>query len=434
MKTTPTSTTATNQSNDQVSNIKDAIIDNIHQPKQLEKLYRQNKIKFQGAFNAVYPDLKENTIAQIWHERLSYDQVDFFWGKKNEFAFVVLAAFISGLIAKIPWFMGMKYEQFFSKNIGFVVFPMLLAFFSWKQNLKIKQLLLPAVSVLLSVLYINLLPDISKSNSILLACIHLPIFLWTILGYTFVGGDLSESKKKIDFLRFNGDFVVITAVIVLSGIIFTGFTMGLFEIIGIDMKTFYAEHIAIWGLAAIPILSTYLVQNNPQLVNKISPVIAKIFTPLVFVTLLIFLLAIIYTGKNVYNDRNFLLLFNGLLIGVMAIILFSVTEATKNALEKINGLFLFGLSVLTIVVNLIALSAIAFRLVEFGITPNRVAVLGANLLIFTNLILVAYTLFKSLRGKSNLQKVETVIALFLPIYCMWTALVTFVLPLLFTFK
>ena len=153
-----------------------------------------------------------------------------------------------------------------------------------------------------------------------------------------------------------------------------------------------------------------------------------------FVTLLIFLGAIIYTGKNVYNDRNFLLIFNALLIGVMAIILFSLSEATKNANSKINLLFLFGLSVLTIVLNGIALSAISFRLVEFGITPNRIAVLGANLLIFINLVLVAYKLLFIVRGKMEVDKVETTIAFFIPIYAIWTATVTFILPLLFNFK
>lgn len=115
-----------------------------------------------------------------------------------------------------------------------------------------------------------------------------------------------------------------------------------------------------------------------------------------------------YTGKNVYNDRNFLLLFNGLLVAVMAIILFSVTELTKNTESKLNLLVLSGLSLLTIILNGIALSAIAFRLNEFGITPNRIAVLGANLLIFVNLLFVAYQLFRMLKGKPVYSNWKTV--------------------------
>lgn len=427
---------ATTETNfgDELNNLKAEIVQNIGNPRQLEKLYRKNKTAFQKDFNAIYPTIKENSTAQIWNERLNYPQDEIFWGKKNDLIFVAVVIFIAGLIAQIPQFFSIDEDFFFPRNIGFIVFPMLTAYFAYKQKPGINKLLFPIMAILVSVFYINLLPDNDKSDSIILACIHLPIFLWTIVGYTFVGGNLNDTQKKIDFLRYNGDFVVMTAVMVLSGILFTGITIGLFKLIGLNIEDFFAQHIAVWGAPAIPILATYLVQNNPQLVNKISPVIARIFTPIVFVTLLIFLIAIIYTGKNLYNDRNFLLIFNALLIGVMAIILFSVTAATKNATEKLNLLFLFGLSALTIILNGLALSAIAFRLVEFGITPNRIAVLGANLLIFINLILVAHKLFLILRGKSEVQKVENVIAVFIPIYGIWTAMVTFLFPLLFNFK
>lgn len=410
------------------------IIENINNPKKLEQLYRKNQIAFKRVFNEIYGDIKNATTAQIWNERLNYQNDALLLGQKNDLFFIIIAAFIGGLIAKIPQFTGIDENHFFPRNISFIVFPMLMVYFSWKGQLARRKLLLPIFSVLLSVVYINFLPDNNNSDTIILACIHLPIFLWTIIGYTFVGGDLTSSAKKIDFLRFNGDFVVMTAIIVLSGVLFTGITIGLFGLIGLDIEKFYQQNIIVWAAPAIPILSTYLVRNNPQLVNKISPTIAKIFTPIVFITLFVFLSAIIYTGKNLYNDRNFLLIFNALLIGVMAIILFSLSEATKNTNSKINLLFLFGLSVLTIVLNGIALSAISFRLVEFGITPNRIAVLGANLLIFINLILVAYKLFYIVKGKDEVDKVESTIAFFIPIYCLWTAVVTFILPLLFNFK
>jgi len=410
------------------------IIENINNPKKLEQLYRKNQTVFKRIFNEIYGDIKNTATAQVWYERLNYQNEALLLGQKNDLFFIIIAAFIGGLIAKIPQLTGIDENYFFPRNISFIVFPMLMVYFSWKGQLASRKLLLPIFSVLLSVVYINFLPDNNNSDTIILACIHLPIFLWTIIGYTFVGGDLTNSAKKIDFLRFNGDFVVMTAIIVLSGVLFTGITIVLFDLIGLNIEKFYQQNIIVWAAPAIPILSTYLVRNNPQLVNKISPTIAKIFTPIVFITLLIFLSAIIYTGKNLYNDRNFLLIFNALLIGVMAIILFSLSEATKNANSKINLLFLFGLSVLTIVLNGIALSAILFRLAEFGITPNRIAVLGANLLIFTNLILVAHKLYFIVKGKAEVDKVESSIAFFIPIYGIWTAIVAFILPLLFNFK
>ena len=404
---------------------------NINNPKQLEKLYRDNSSAFVLAFNTVYEEMKDTPSAQVWNERLNFTQENVTRINKNEIIFIVLAAFVGGLIAKVPGFLGIEYDIYLSKNIGFIVFPILSMYFIWKQKLAMTKYILPMVLFIGSAIFINTLPYNEQSSTFILSLIHLPIFLWSILGYAFVGGDIRNSQKKIAFLKFNGNFIVMTALIFISGVLFTGITIALFELLKIDIKQFYFEQIAVWALAAIPMLSTYLVQNNPQLVNKISPTIARIFTPLVFITLLVFLVALMYTGKNIYNDRNFLLLFNALLIGVMAITLFSLTEATKNASSKMNLIMLFGLSLLTIIANAMALSAIAFRLSEFGISPNRLAVLGANLLMFVHLLFVSYGLIKNLKGKATIQDVEQEIALFIPAYTVWAAFVTFAIPFIF---
>jgi hypothetical protein len=141
-----------------------------------------------------------------------------------------------------------------------------------------------------------------------------------------------------------------------------------------------------------------------------------------------------FTRKSIYHDRDFLMIFNALLIVVMAIILFSITEATKKENNSISLLFLFALSILTIITNGIALSAIGFRIFEYGITPNRLAVLGSNLLIFINLIWITHQLLQNIKKKKDAENIEQAIAFFLPIYGLWTAIVVFIIPLLFGFK
>ena len=406
---------------------------NINNPKQLEKLYREHKGIFTTAFNAVFQDIHHEPAAQAWNERLNYKDESVFWGNKNEIIFIVVAAFVGGLIAKMPSFLGAEYDVYMSKNIGFVVFPVLTMYFIWKQQLAMTKFILPLILFVGSAIFVNSLPYNEKSSTFILTLMHLPIFLWAILGYIFIGGDLKNNHKTIAFLKFNGNFVIMTGLIFISGMFFTGITIALFELLKIDIKDFYFEQIAVWGLAAIPMLSTFLIQNNPELVNKISPTIARIFTPIIFITLLVFLITLIYTGMNIYNDRNFLLLFNILLIGVMAIILFSLTELTNNTSSKINLIILLGLALLTIIANAIALSAISFRLSEFGLSPNRLAVLGANLLMFVHLIVVSYGLIKNLNGKATLQDVEAKIARFIPVYAVWAAFVTFLMPFIFKF-
>ena len=407
---------------------------NLDNPTQLEKLYRENKAAFKKEFNSLYPEIKENTTAQIWNERLNFESEEIFWGAKNELIFVIIASFIAGLIAKLPQFFNLSPEFFYPRNIAFVVFPLLTAYFAWEKNVSAKNIAIALIAILVSVLYINLLPNDNQSDTLILACIHLPLFLWAVLGFTYLGNDVKNDKRRLDFLRYNGDLVVMTAIILLAGGLFTALTINLFRLINIPIEEFYFKNIGIWGLAASPIVGTYLVQTNPQLVNKVSPVIAKIFTPLVLVTLVIYLIAVIYTGKDPYNDREFLLIFNMLLIGVMAIIFFSIAVSSKTSGSRITTLMLFALSIVTIVVNGIALSAIVFRISELGITPNRLAVLGSNILILSNMLFMSYRLFKTMKDINEIEKVGNSIAYFLPVYSLWTIIVTFLFPVLFNFR
>ncbi len=118
----------------------------------------------------------------------------------------------------------------------------------------------------------------------------------------------------------------------------------------------------------------------------------------------------------------------------MAIILFSVAATFKKNENRTGSFILLALSIVTVIVNGIALSAILFRISEWGITPNRLAVLGANILMLTNLLRVTYRLFKNVSKKADISEVENSISMFLPVYILWTIMVTFIFPLIFHFK
>jgi len=410
------------------------ILHNLNNPKQLEKLYREDAASFKKEFNQIYPGQQDNASLAFWNERLNYEAAKPSWGSKTEVVIVIVFALLAGLIASIPNITGIDNEKYLFRNISFVVFPLLSAYFIWKQKLVFKQYLFPLMAFIIAAIYINLLPTNKESSSIMLAFIHLPIFLWTIFGYSFLGAHMKSSQSRIGFLRYNGDLVVMSGILLLSTILFSAITVNLFNLIGINIEIFYFQNIMIWGIAAIPIVATYLIQTNAQLINKVSPIIAKIFTPLVFINLFIYLSAMVYTKKYPYQDRNVLLLFNVLLMGVMALILFSIAEAGKAAKNKFSLIVLFGLSALTLIVNAIALSAIVYRINEFGFSANRIAVLGGNLLIFINLVLVSYKLFLTSFKNGTIEAIEESIAGYLPIYAIWTGLITFLIPLLFQFK
>lgn len=413
--------------------MKEELRNHINNPKELEKLYRKDKSAFKQAFQVLYPEMENNIVLQVWYQRLNYESSGLSFGGRLDLLFVIIASVVAGIIAKIPMYTEIDADFFYPRNLGFIVFPLLILYFAKKQTQNVTKLLVISIASIISVLYINLLPN-TESDTTVLACIHLPLFLWVILGYTFVGEQVNDFKKRFDFLRFNGDLIIMTGLILIAGALLTGITLGLFSLINIRIHDFYFEYIVIGGASASPIVGAYLVYTNPQLVNKVSPVIAKVFTPLVLITLLAYLIAIVYTGKDPYSDRDFLFFFNLLLVAVMAIILFSVAETSKQNKNKAVFIMLLLLSVLTIVVNGIALSAIVFRISEWGITPNRITVLGGNLLILTNLLMVAVNLFKASKHPQKIELVEKNIAQFLPVYSIWTMVVLFLFPLLFGFK
>jgi hypothetical protein len=414
--------------------MKEKILTRLHDPGQLEKLYRTNKVPFKREFTALYPELRGQPLADFWNERLNYDSDELTWGTGRELLFVLTAILVAGLIAKVPALFSISEAFFYPRNIGFILFPALSAYFAWKNKLPATKITFIAGATLASLLFINSLPDVEKSDTSLLSCIHLLLFLWSILGFAFTGEDINSGEKRLGYLKYNGDLVVITTLILIGGGIMTGITIGLFSLIGYNIEDFYFRNVVVFGLPAAPILGTYLTQTNPQLVGKVSPVIARLFSPLVLVMLVIYLAAMVYSGKDPYNDRDFLLIFNALLIGVMAIIFFSVAETARTTKHRAEILILFLLSIVTILVNGIALSAILFRISEWGITPNRAAVLGGNVLIMLNLLLVTAQLYRAASRKTESTGVGKAMASFLPFYCFWTVIVTFLFPLLFGFK
>ncbi|MCF8360563.1 MAG: DUF4153 domain-containing protein [Prolixibacteraceae bacterium] len=419
--------------------MKEAIKENIDHPPELEKLYRSDKKGFEKAFFGIYPEILDAKIAAFWKERLEYgrQKEGRVTARKTDVLFLILTCLVAGFLITIPRLFDMQKDSdfFYMKNAGLIIFFGLSAYSfltTWQR--KIKHLVFFALIFFVSAVFINALPNSSDSQTMLLACIHLPLFLWCVYGLIYVNFDMKNRVRRIDYIRYNGDMVILAAIIAIAGGILTAVTMGLFSAIEIDIENFYTNFVVIPAAVCIWIVATYIVKSFPAVTNKIAPIIARIFTPLVLITLIVYMVSIIASGKNPYTDRDFLILFNIMLLGVMAIIVFSVSGISANEKRRFEVLTLLVLSILAIIVDLVALSAIVYRLGEFGFTPNRTAVLGSNLLIFGNLVLITIDLFKVCFKGGQIKRVENTVAKYLPVYMIWTILVTFVFPLIFGVK
>jgi len=101
-----------------------------------------------------------------------------------------------------------------------------------------------------------------------------------------------------------------------------------------------------------------------------------------------------------------------------------------------NDYLNIGLALATIILDAIALSATLFRSTSdvYGLTPNRIAILGINLLVFVHLsgILIHYVGFVW-KGKP-FEKLENWIAGYLPYYAIWAILISTMLPIFFWYE
>lgn len=419
--------------------MKEEIKENINNPEKLENLFRNDRKSFESGFEKVYPEIAGSDLAKFWKIRLDHDKTP---ENKIRFSgsevFILIAVcLLAGFLIKIPDLFNINLKTFFfyEKNAGIIAFfGLSLYTILVNRDFKRRDLIIVTLAFIVPLIYINLLPSDRNSASVNLAYIHLPLLMWLIYGLVYIDFDFSDKSKRFEYIRHNGDLAILGAIILIAGGALTGITIGLFNVINISIEKFYMEYVVIVGLVSAPVVTAYIVKNYATLTNRIAPVIAHIFSPLVLLTLIIYLAAMAISGKDPYNDRNFLLIFNIMLLGVMAIIVFSVSETSINKKQKFNEMILFLISIITIIIDLIALSAIFYRLIEYGVTPNRLAVLGSNILIFINLVQIMIDLFKINFRDLGIRKVELTISKYLPVYLIWILIVIFGFPMIFGMK
>ncbi|MCK9421481.1 MAG: hypothetical protein M0Q38_02680 [Bacteroidales bacterium] len=411
--------------------MKEQISQNIGDPEMLEILFRKDKTAFIRDFNEATRGI-DTDLVKFWQIRLkSTEQIRQHPALKTGLAVVAVISVITALLARLPLVMkSMAPEDFYFRNLCILIFAGLTTWFIIKNRITgWKNILLLALPAIVLTIFMNLLPE-KLTDTTKLAFIHAPLFMAFIFALAFVSFDFRNTGKVSGFIRYCGEMVTMTGLLAIAGAILSGMTISLFEIIGMKIGRFYEENVVIIGVAVIPVIAAWLIDLYPGITDRIAPVIARIFTPLVLLSSVIYLVAISVSGISLSENREFLLVFNILLLGVMAIIVFSLSELDRSDVRKLNVILLFLLAVVTLLIDLFALAAIITRLSE-GFTPNRTVVLVSNILILVNLLLVSPDLYLAgFRGKP-LDRAERIINRYLPVYFIYSIVVIFIFPLIF---
>lgn len=412
------------------------ILKNIDHPHELERLYREDPEAFKKEFALAWEQKSDSPVLKIWYERLYFKE-----NKSEEKATLFQKDFlVMGIIAVLSgiatWLIKLLTDQFSipTINLVFGIFPFIAAYFIYeKKERPSKRVMITLASLFLfSLLYLNVLPY-EQEDSNFLVYLHLPLFLWVLVGVAFTGDQYRKSHERLAYLKFNGEFFILYSGMMIGFVILSILTIQLFYFLKIQIFVFYFDNVFIVGVPILSIVTIYLLTGKLKFTKNVAPFFARIFSPLVLIMLVIYLLSILWVSVNPFLDRDFLLTFNVILLIILAITIFSITERGADKRKNVFDFINHALILLALVINTVALSAIIFRLTSYGISPNRLAVLGSNVLIWIHLFWILFAYIRFFINKTGVTSVQDAITKYLPIYGLWAAFVTFMFPLIFQY-
>lgn len=406
------------------------LIDN---PEKLEELYHLQKSNFKVWLKEAINQAPQSETLKVWDARLNYSSPTSGSLERKGLMVVVLLSLLSFVLVKIPAFSSISDGWFYPRFVPIILVSTLMVYFSNSNAISMTQRLLVFGGVLFSAIFMGFLPNEESSATIIMSMVHMPLFLLSFLAITFMSESWKSGESRLKFIRYLGEIIIYGTIILLGGVVLTGITIGLFSLIDISIEKWYGEYIVVLGLVATPVVATYLYDTVLKRSSSIATIIANTFSPLFLVTVICYLVAMFFAQKSPYSDRDFLITFNGLLILVWGITVFSIAGQNKVEESKIVSIVNIALISTTLVINITALSAILFRLLEFGVTPNRVVVTGSNILIFIHLASILAAYFRVIKG-NHPKLLLNAVTNFLPFYTVWSFFVIVVLPFVFKFK
>ena len=319
-----------------------------------------------------------------------------------------------------------------ARNATLFVLPFLAAYFAHRRQLDARGWALTAAPFALAALVVNVYPWGEDSSTEMLVALHLPVLLWFAVAFPYMGGTLSSHERRMDYVRFTGEWFIYYVLIALGGGVLMGLTAAILEPTGVDVDRI-AEWVVPSGAAGAVIVAAWLVESKQRVVENMAPVLTMLFTPLF--ALMLAGSAVVYavTGLGDAFDRDLVSVFDALLLVVLALVLYGMSArdplTTPDWMDRIQLVAV----VCALVLDVMVLGTMIARIGELGFTPNRTAALGLNLVLLVNLAGAAWLSARFLTRRSTLHRLERWQTTYLPVFALWAAAVVVVLPLLFSF-
>jgi hypothetical protein len=393
-------------------------------------------VKRMGGIDALSREFAREHSARLWKQLVLNGDEDraasTSAGWVEAIAFALAAAVVIQVARLIAGFPDDQ-PMWFARNLSLFVLPFLAAYFAYRRRLDTRRWILMATPFALAALIVNLYPFGADSDTELLVALHLPVVLWFVVAYPYMGGTVRSHERRMDFVRFTGEWFIYYVLIALGGGVLVGLTGLILQPISSDLP----EQVAYWvlpsGAAGAVIVAAWLVESKQQVIENMAPVLTMVFTPLfaIMLTVAVVTYAVYSFGDDF--DRELLGVFDALLVVVLGLALYAMSAREPAQPPGLMDRIQLVTIVSALVLDVMVLAAMVARIGDLGFTPNRAAMLGLNLVLLVNLAVTAWFATSFLAGRSIFHRLERWQTTYLPIFAIWAATVVVVLPPVFGF-
>jgi len=344
-----------------------------------------------------------------------------------------IAAAVAVLVVRVAAGFPEGQADWLWRNASLLVLPLLAGFFAHRRRLETRTWVLTAAVFAVVATVINLYPYADSSSTEVLVAAHLPALAWFVVAYPYMGGTLDDHARRMDFVRFTGEWLIYFVLLGLGGGVLLGLTTAILEPTGLVDTERLIEWVLPSAAAGGVLVAAWLVEAKQQIIENMAPVLTMIFTPLFAIMLAGAAIVYAATGLGAAFDRELLGIFDALLVVVLGLVLYGLSARDPSQppdwMDRIQLVAVVG----ALALDTMVLATMIARIGDLGFTPNRVAALGLNLVLLINLAGAAWLSTRFLTGRTTFHGLERWQTAYLPVFALWAATVIVILPPAFAF-
>ncbi|MEI0560411.1 hypothetical protein R4L22_02355 [Brachyspira pilosicoli] len=271
------------------------------------------------------------------------------------------------------------------------------------------------------------------------------IIFFIIIALSYNGFQVLNSKTISEFFTFSADISIFACLI--TGVVSTVF--GIFIAIVLyliqDIIQSLDEKVIIkLILLSISFLSSifpflvYIVYRKMK--TNISIYLSRILMPFSLLFIFILLLLLLMPDIRPYDNRVTFILYN-IMLAVIVLNMFFVRADYKSSIFT-KALYIV-LPIVAILFDILVLTSSLYRLAEYGITPNKITLVGTNLVMLGNLVFITFFNIKSIlnifKNNEDIKDIKNITigdsksVFYIYVYAAWAFIVCFIMPLFYNF-